>query len=198
MTTTAVVRTRRMPYRSPTRNGTGKAPTHAKPTALDRLAREIRTEHAAVIQAKNTALEHARRAGEPLIEVKRAVGHGAFGRWVEQHCHFSERTAQLYMRIANHWDEIAKAQRVTDLPLREVGKFLTDGEADPTEKSVGRIADGVLKDLRRWQATLQRAHEMPEYLQPIAKVLEQGFADIEQQQQQVLAVLRRAEPDAAA
>ena len=64
------------------------------------LAGEIRTRHAGVKAAAEVAAGHAIAAGNALIEAKALVAHGKWLPWLESHCGFSERTAQLYMRIA--------------------------------------------------------------------------------------------------
>lgn len=47
-----------------------------------------------------TAIGHAIRAGELLIEAKELVPHGAWQRWLSEHFRGSERTAQGYMQLA--------------------------------------------------------------------------------------------------
>jgi hypothetical protein len=46
------------------------------------------------------AADHAIAAGHALIEAKALVAHGEWLAWVKEHCGFSERTAQIYMRLA--------------------------------------------------------------------------------------------------
>src|SRR5688572_32359582 len=71
------------------------------------LAAEINAAHARAFGKAREALEHARRAGELLLQAKAAVGHGQWLPWLKTHCSsFSERTSQGYMRLAKHWDEI--------------------------------------------------------------------------------------------
>jgi hypothetical protein len=90
----------------------------ADPGAM--LAREIEREHQAAYGKAREALEHARRAGELLLQAKAAVGHGQFGKWLTEHVSFAERTAQAYMRIASNWPaiEAAKTATVADLTVR--------------------------------------------------------------------------------
>jgi len=54
----------------------------------------------------------------------------------------AERTAQTYMRIATCWPELAKAQRVADLPLRDAVRLL----AEPQEHLEGN-GNGLFGDL---------------------------------------------------
>ena len=64
------------------------------------LASEIRIRHAGVKAAAEVAAAHAIAAGQALIEAKALVAHGQWLPWLDSHCGFSERTAQLYMRLA--------------------------------------------------------------------------------------------------
>lgn len=64
------------------------------------LAAEIRAAHAGVEDAVKTAAERAVGAGHALLEAKSLVKHGGWMPWLKEHCRLSERTAQLYMKIA--------------------------------------------------------------------------------------------------
>lgn len=72
------------------------------------LACEINTEHGHVETHKRSAIKHAIRCGELLLEMKQRVGHGNWLAWVEENFEASERTARNYM-------EIAKSATVADL-----------------------------------------------------------------------------------
>jgi hypothetical protein len=117
--------------------------------ALDELANEINAEHAKAEAAARSAVDHALRAGELLIEAKGQCQHGEWGAWIQEHCEFSERTAQVYMRVARELPKLddPKAQRVADLPLRDVSRLLaTDrrdylcelADVEPTERRTSR------------------------------------------------------------
>lgn len=67
---------------------------------LSVLAEEIRAAHAGVQTAAQQAAEYAIAAGKALIEAKALVKHGEWLPWLKANCGFAERTAQLYMRIA--------------------------------------------------------------------------------------------------
>jgi hypothetical protein len=98
------------------------------------LATQINAEHQAAGQAAQSALEHARRAGELLIEAKAALSHGTWLPWLAEHCPtIPERTAQAYMRVAQRWTELAVGdpQRVADLPLRQALALLTEPRPEP-------------------------------------------------------------------
>lgn len=75
---------------------------------LDALAVEIREETAAADQDWRSALGHAIRAGELLLEAKERVGHGHWLPWLEANFPDSDRTARLYMRLAANRHVVAK------------------------------------------------------------------------------------------
>jgi hypothetical protein len=63
-------------------------------------AEEINAEHERAYGKATEALEHARRAEELLLQAKKVLGHGQWLPWLKEHCRFSARTAQGYMRLA--------------------------------------------------------------------------------------------------
>jgi hypothetical protein len=73
----------------------------------------IQTSHQAVRNAAHNILREAVTAGEE------SVGHGEWGHYLRRHCELGERTAQVYMRLAEHRAELeANPQRAADLSLR--------------------------------------------------------------------------------
>jgi len=90
------------------------------------LAARIKTEHQAVATALKQSVKHAIAAGELLIEAKDQVPHGRWLPWLRDHCTISERTAQLYMRVAKNRADIEDQMRndVADLTLSEAAAML--------------------------------------------------------------------------
>jgi hypothetical protein len=90
------------------------------------LAARIKTEHTAVSSALKESLRHAIAAGELLLQAKDQVPHGQWLPWLEEHCSISERTAQLYMRVAKNRTEIENQIRnvIADLTLNEAAALL--------------------------------------------------------------------------
>ena len=70
------------------------------------LAQAIDQEHQAYIGAARSAIEHAIRCGELLLEAKAQVGHGGWLPWIEANLSFGDRQARKYMRLAEHADQI--------------------------------------------------------------------------------------------
>ena len=126
------------------------------------LAQQINAEHEGVVRAVRSALEHARRAGDLLIEAKAQAKHGKWLPWLKQHCPaVSPRTAQGYMRVARRWPELSAAmntQHVAHLPLRQalsmLVEYTTDDAPDVDDVlSRARVGD---RDLRAIGAELSR------------------------------------------
>ena len=64
------------------------------------LAAEIRAAHEGVEAAAKTRADRALDAGRALLEAKSLVRHGGWLPWLKEHCGLPERTAQLYMKLA--------------------------------------------------------------------------------------------------
>jgi Protein of unknown function (DUF3102) len=89
---------------------------------LTDLAAQIKAEFAKHLRKSRESVAHAIRAGELLIQAKRAVGHGEWEDWLRRNVGFSDRTARLYMQLADRVAKMspAKRQRAADLSQRRV------------------------------------------------------------------------------
>ncbi len=83
-------------------------PTAKAGIDLASRAERVNQHHEKRLKAFGTCLGHARDAGDELLAVKEAVGHGNFQEWLKENCAFSYETAANYMRIATHWDELTE------------------------------------------------------------------------------------------
>lgn len=70
--------------------------------SLRELATEANELHALCERSYETAVESALQAGRALLAAKEQVGHGEWMAWVEQHFAGSHRSANGYMRLAEH------------------------------------------------------------------------------------------------
>lgn len=78
---------------------------------LDELAEEIIAEHHAFVGTFRKAVEHGIRARGLLTEAKGNREHGIWLPWLKENFKGAARTAQAYMRLYDHRDEIrAKLQ----------------------------------------------------------------------------------------
>ena len=64
------------------------------------IASEINEHHAIATAKAGEAIHHAKEAGRLLLEVKAALPHGEFGKWLEQNITVSVRQAQRYIAVA--------------------------------------------------------------------------------------------------
>lgn len=71
------------------------------------FAKTINSQHELGNHFLKRALEHYRIAGEELFKVKKLVGHGNFLPWCQQHLKFHYLTANRYMKVAKHWEQLA-------------------------------------------------------------------------------------------
>jgi len=69
-------------------------------TTLPSPIDSINEAHRLARSSAETAVEHAIRCGQLLIEKKETVQHGEWQQWVSDNCEFSERQAQRYIRAA--------------------------------------------------------------------------------------------------
>ena len=80
------------------------------------LVPQIVEEHEAADRCHSEAVIHAIRAGELLLEAKSKVQHGAWRNWLQSYCDLKERTAQVYMQLAQLPPEIRSS--AADLSMR--------------------------------------------------------------------------------
>lgn len=106
--------------------GGSKRPPKARPTLssgpdLATLEAWIEEGHMAFISSYRTSLDHARRVGQLLNQVKAQLRHGEFTGWLERRRKlFSPSTARAYMRIATKGailDDDSNQQSAGDIGL---------------------------------------------------------------------------------
>ena len=86
------------------------------------VADEINVQHRLAVQHAGSAIEHAKRAGELLTQVKADLPHGTFMAWVATHVDVSPRQAQRYMAAAQGRTlplRTIKCDTVSLLPARQ-------------------------------------------------------------------------------
>ena len=96
------------------------------PSRQVHLAAQIEREHQAAIGAARSAIEHAIRCGNLLLEAKAQVGHGGWLPWIEANVSFGARQAQKYMHLANHADALPNANSGSHLSINEALEVLRD------------------------------------------------------------------------
>jgi hypothetical protein len=128
------------------------------PVDLPALAKQINSDHAAVISAAKSAVTRAISAGEALLTAKAAVPDGTWLRWLSANCTVSKRTAQLYMQLAENKLVLEAAARdqsatIADQTLNGAIKMLRGksgrsaggGSRDPVAKALQQKAFAILQ-----------------------------------------------------
>jgi hypothetical protein len=124
---------------------------------LETLAEEIREELLLADSCWKHALQHAVLVGEKLIEAKSLVIHGQWLPWLRENFADSERTAQLYMRLARNPQEIAdlptvrEAIAVLTRPKDEQQVEAVSSERDPDAEPVWPVEWALMSD-EVWKA----------------------------------------------
>jgi DNA adenine methylase len=113
--------------------------------SLARLVQAIEDEHQAALGAARSAINHAIRCGELLIQAKADLSHGAWAAWVDAHCTFSHRTATGYMRLARELPLLDNQdrQRVANLSLREALSTLARQSRRQPQTAPATVANGA-------------------------------------------------------
>lgn len=113
------------------------------------LIRQINEAHSNCERAAQSAVGHAVRCGELLLQAKAAVPHGEWLVWLAENTQVNERTAQLYMRLARELPKLdpSKAQRVADLPLREALRLIA-GPHVPSDADLFQACRQTIEHVR--------------------------------------------------
>ena len=136
--------------------------------ALTGLARRINAEHEATRASIQKGLEHALNAGELLEEAKAIIPHGHWLPWLKDNCSFSERTAQLYMKVARERERLgAESASLADLTLEGAAQHLAKPKSlalrPPVNDHLTRVheffSDDELARLRRFLTLFPEALE---------------------------------------
>jgi len=73
---------------------------------LTELVKTIKFWHQEYVRQMSGAVLFAHNAGRDLIQAKQLVPHGQWTVWITEHCDFSPRTAQVYMRVARYYNDL--------------------------------------------------------------------------------------------
>src|SRR5262249_5142850 len=115
------------------------------PPSLSELITQLNHEHKLVKECVIKGAQHAVKAGELLWEAKRKAGHGQWLEWIAENCEFSERTAQIYMKLASALPQLANPQRIADLSLTGAIQMIEDLKA-PEENPIPKVRSSKKTD----------------------------------------------------
>ena len=113
----------------------------------DELALVVRDEIHKARMAWSNALGHAMNAGDALIVVQPKVAERGINwkKWLRENCLVAVSTAELYMQLAHHRDQIeAELQRGVELSLRAARRLISkspSGDGNTLESEVGEDAE---------------------------------------------------------
>src|SRR5262245_11198532 len=114
--------------------------THNQADPVATLLIRIRDLHDAAQKAGCNALHHALDAGDALLQVQKQVTD-SWKKWLATNCSVPVRTAELYMQLARHRNEIET--HLEDLSIRGALRLITK----PKSKSSKPITEVSLQSL---------------------------------------------------
>jgi hypothetical protein len=129
---------------------------------VDDKKEEILKLHYEILDSVKMNVEKAIHIGELLISIKRELGHGKWGDWVEENLPFTPRTAERYMSLTR-----IKNDNVSDLSLFDAYKLLPhklrpttndepEAEVETLEPETEMIAEVEI------ETSTEPEHEIPE------------------------------------
>lgn len=102
---------------------------------------ELKEIESNILRLKNQAAESIIQLGYELNRAKEKVPHGEWGDWLKNRVNFSQRTANLYMKIAKEFG--SNSQSISNLEVTKLGLLLDV----PEEKRVNFIEEHNVKDM---------------------------------------------------
>ena len=102
---------------------------------------ELKEIESNILRLKNQAAESIIQLGYELIRAKEKLPHGEWGDWLKNRVNFSQRTANLYMKIAKEFG--SNSQSISNLEVTKLGLLLDV----PEEKRVNFIEEHNVKDM---------------------------------------------------
>ncbi len=101
--------------------------------SLSVLTGQIQDEYAAGMRCASEMLSHAMNIGERLNRAKSSFPHGTWVAWIDDNFEFSVRTAQDYMRLAEHRKLIdaRKTQTSAFISVSDALRLIRDERAQP-------------------------------------------------------------------
>jgi hypothetical protein len=132
--------------------------------SLVELAGEINKEHNLCLNAMRDSLQHAVNCGRLLMDAKELLPHGSWLPWLIDNCPFSERTAQAYMRVTQHYPEL-KSAVTADLTLDGALMLLQEPHQAITHEEVEDYENEMRQQqLENLRMRLEQVTTIPEAL----------------------------------
>ena len=141
---------------------------------LNELRLEINAEHTLAEGAAVTALGHAKRTGELLVEAKNQIPHGDWLQWLAANCEVSPRQAQRYIKVATNWERISKNDAASYLTIDNAISKPKPDDKDEWIKRLNDLPIGrlLVRFFEFGYAVVFRSKDHPEYFHFNAYILE--------------------------
>jgi hypothetical protein len=123
---------------------------------LKELGDNIRGWHQQVRLALGNALSFAMDAGDALIAAQQRLPHGSWLPWLKNHCDLGERTAQLYMQLADGRATIESQIRssAADLSLRAALRLIAPKKSGAVSAGKHGSCQEILQMAHRQRGSL--------------------------------------------
>jgi predicted GNAT family acetyltransferase len=116
------------------------------------LADEINKEHGLAQQLSETAVQHAIRCGQLLVEVKVALEHGQFEKWMADNCSFASSTARRYIQAAK--------QNATGVAISNLSGLFPSGRSGEKQRTLSKRQTPPANDEPDEQTAAQMASRL--------------------------------------
>lgn len=148
-----------------------------KPAPQAETVRDIEAVTGEIIHLKQELARNIVDIGLRLIEAKGMLSHGEWLPWLDERVHFSEKSAQNYMRVAR---EFPNPQLVADLGVRKALALL---ELPPSERESfaeeNNVIDMTSRELEKAIRERDEARRAAEAAQADARTAEESRAKME-------------------
>jgi len=136
-------------------------------------------------QTREIVLRSAIEIGKRLNEVKALVPHGEWGAWLEANVHYSQSTANNFMRIADEYGSnfqaienlsYTKALALLGVPAEEREQFVQEHDV---ENMSARELQQTIKEKKRLEKELKKSQEAAEKERKEREALEKRVAQLQ-------------------
>jgi hypothetical protein len=121
-------------------------------------------------QTREFVLDNSVKIGRKLVEAKQSVGHGEWGKWLEQYVNYSHSTANNLMNMYEEYGNKSNSESIANLgltqalalmglPSEEREEFLKENDID---KMSTRDLKQAIKDKQRLENQLKDAQDAAE------------------------------------
>lgn len=152
-------------------------PCNSQQSCRNQPVKSVETLTTEILILKQQTAQNIIEIGKRLIEVKKSLGHGEWGKYLEEKVEFSQWTAQKFIRIANEFSNsgtftnlnYSKAIALLDLPSDQRETFIQN---NPVEDMTTRQLQAAIKAQKEAERRAQEAETAAEVERETRKTLE--------------------------